>query len=58
LTEVRAPGFNQLQAACEPQLRESVCKERRWNVEHADFVIAYNATVEQEGFPLEQWKPF
>jgi len=33
-------------------------RERRWRAEHADFMTAYNATVEESGLPLEHWKTF
>ena len=59
LTSARALGIN-LSRACEQHLRELIRRERerRWRAEHADFVTAYNATVEQSGLPLEQWKTF
>ena len=31
---------------------------RYWQNKYADFVRAYNKSVEQEGLPLEQWKSF
>lgn len=45
---------------CDNHLREVVRREqeRRWREEHADFVAAYNATVEAEGLPLDAWKTF
>jgi antitoxin CcdA len=33
-------------------------RERRWQEENADFIAAYNRTVETEGLPLEQWRTF
>jgi Post-segregation antitoxin (ccd killing mechanism protein) encoded by the F plasmid len=33
-------------------------QERRWQEENADFIAAYNRTVETEGLPLEQWRTF
>jgi antitoxin CcdA len=41
-------------------LREVVAQEqqRRWRSEHADFIAAYNTTVEQEGLPLDTWRSF
>ncbi len=33
-------------------------QERKWREEHADFVAAYNATIESEGLPLDEWKSF
>lgn len=32
--------------------------ERRWSLEHADFVAAHNATIEAEGLPLDAWRAF
>jgi len=45
---------------CDAHLREVVRleQERRWRVEHAEFVAAYNATVEAEGLPLEAHRTF
>ena len=45
---------------CDSHLREIVRleQERRWRDEHADFVAAYNATIESEGLPLDEWKSF
>ena len=45
---------------CDAYLREVVRREqeRRWRQEHAEFVNAYNATIEAEGLPLEEWRSF
>lgn len=45
---------------CDAYLREVVRREqdRRWREEHADFVVAYNAVVEAEGLPLDEWRSF
>jgi antitoxin CcdA len=45
---------------CDNHLREVVRREqeRRWRAEHADFIAAYNATMEAEGLPLDEWKSF
>jgi len=45
---------------CDSHLREVVrCEqERRWCEEHADFIVAYNATIEAEGLPLDAWRTF
>ncbi len=42
---------------CDSRLREIVRleQERKWREEHADFVAAYNATIESEGLPLDEW---
>jgi antitoxin CcdA len=45
---------------CDNYLREFVRREheRKWREEHADFIAAYNATVEAEGLPLDEWRSF
>lgn len=45
---------------CDNYLREQVLQEqeRRWRAEHADFIAAFNATIEAEGLPLDQWRTF
>ena len=45
---------------CDNHLREVVRREqeRQWRAEHAGFVAAYNATIESEGLPLDEWKNF
>ncbi|MCK9511349.1 MAG: type II toxin-antitoxin system CcdA family antitoxin [Pigmentiphaga sp.] len=45
---------------CDHHLREVVRHEqvRKWREEHADFIAAYNATVEAEGLPLDEWRSF
>ncbi len=45
---------------CDQYLREAVRSEqdRRWREEHAGFIEAYNATLETEGLPLDQWRTF
>ena len=45
---------------CDSHLREVVRREqeRKWSEDHADFVAAYNATIESEGLPLDEWKSF
>ena len=49
-----------LSQLCDAHLRGVVRKEqeRRWRAEHADFIAAYNATIEAEGLPLDAWKTF
>ena len=46
--------------ACDQHLREIVRREqeRRWRAEHADFIAAYNATLDAEGLPLDEWRTF
>lgn len=45
---------------CDSHLREVVRREqeRRWREDHADFIVAFNATIESEGLPLDEWKTF
>ena len=45
---------------CEQHLREVVrrARENQWREEHAAFIAAYNATVEAEGLPLDEWRSF
>ena len=45
---------------CDSYLRELVRREqeRKWRKDHADFIAAYNATVETEGLPLDEWRSF
>jgi antitoxin CcdA len=45
---------------CDNYLRELVRREqqRKWREDHADFIAAYNATVETEGLPLDEWRSF
>jgi antitoxin CcdA len=52
-------GIN-LSQECDAYLRDLVGKERerRWLKEHADFIAAYNETIEAEGLPLEQYRSF
>jgi antitoxin CcdA len=42
------------------RLREVVRREqeRKWREVHADFIAAYNATIEAEGLPLDEWRGF
>lgn len=45
---------------CDSYLREFVLREqeRKWRVDHADFIAAYNATIQAEGLPLDEWRSF
>jgi antitoxin CcdA len=45
---------------CDQHLREVVRteQERRWREEHTDFIAAFNATIETEGLPLDEWRSF
>ncbi len=45
---------------CDNYLRDLVRREqeRKWRADHADFIAAYNATVETEGLPMDEWRSF
>jgi antitoxin CcdA len=45
---------------CDNHLREVVpcVQEPKWPEEHADFIAAYNAVIDSEGLPLDEWKCF
>lgn len=45
---------------CDSYLRDVVRREQEvhWRAEHADFIAAYNATIETEGLPLDEWRTF
>ena len=49
-----------LSQVCDNYLRELVRREqeRKWREDHADFIAAYNATVDAEGLPLDEWRGF
>lgn len=46
--------------ACDDYLRELVrCEQqRRWREDHAEFIAAYNATIETDNLPLDEWRTF
>lgn len=52
-------GIN-ISQVCEQHLRQTIrmAKERQWNEQHADFIAAYNKTVEDEGLALQEWRGF
>jgi antitoxin CcdA len=52
-------GIN-ISQVCDNYLRALVQheQERKWREDHADFIAAYNATVEAEGLPLDEWRSF
>jgi antitoxin CcdA len=45
---------------CDAHLREVVRQEQesRWRAENAEFIAAYNTTVDAEGLPLDAWRTF
>ncbi len=59
LAEARALNIN-ISQACDKYLRELVRgeREKRWQHEHAEFIAAYNQTLEQDGLPLDEWRSF
>ena len=59
LDDAKTLGLNVSQI-CDQHLREVVAQAQaqRWRSEHADFIAAYNHTVEQEGLPLDTWRSF
>jgi antitoxin CcdA len=59
LAEAKRLGLN-LSQLCDAYLREVVRGERarRWREEQAAFVAAYNAIVQAEGLPLQDWQGF
>ena len=52
-------GIN-ISQVCEQRLREEIQLRTRqqWNEEHAEFLVAYNRRVEEEGLALEEWRSF
>jgi antitoxin CcdA len=59
LSAAKALNIN-ISQVCDTHLREVVQREleRRWREEHADFIAAYNAIIETEGLPLDEWRRF
>lgn len=59
LEAARAMHIN-LSQVCDAYLRQLVRseQERRWREAHADFIAAYNSTLECEGLPLDEWRSF
>lgn len=57
--EAKSLGIN-LSQTCERLLQDAIRieREKRWAKDHADFISAYNQTVEAEGLTLEQWRNF
>lgn len=42
----------------ELRIRIKAERERRWKIEYADFIVAYNEMVERDGLPLAEWREF
>ncbi len=59
LTAAKALNIN-ISQVCDTHLREVVQREqeRQWREDHADFIAAYNASMEAEGLPLDEWRSF
>ena len=57
--EAKALGIN-LSQTCERFLQQAIKEERarRWEEENAQFIKAYNKTLEAEGFTLAEWCSF
>jgi antitoxin CcdA len=59
LIEAKKLGIN-ISKACDGFLRELIRQEKelRWKADHAEYIAAYNQSVEVEGLPLDQWRSF
>lgn len=57
--EARAMGIN-LSRACEVGIETALKaeRERRWKMDNADAIAAYNEWVEEHGLPLEEFRQF
>lgn len=59
IDDAKALGLN-LSKTCEQILREAIRieKERRWADDYADFIAAYNHSVQEDGLAREEWRSF
>ena len=59
VAEARSLGVN-LSRACEAGVEAAVKmeRERRWKIENAGAIAAYNEWVEQNGVPLAEFRQF
>lgn len=59
LAEAKKLGIN-ISKACDVFLESLVKqeKERRWQLENAEFIANYNMSIEDEGLPLDHWRTF
>jgi antitoxin CcdA len=57
LSKAKAFGID-ISQAHDQFLWDLVRRERRWQDENAEFIAAYNRTVETEGLPLGEWRGF
>jgi antitoxin CcdA len=57
--EAKALGIN-FSRACEQALRDAIKAKqgRRWATEHAGFINEFNARIEKDGLPLEEYRMF
>jgi antitoxin CcdA len=57
--EAKALGIN-LSRACESGVRAALAAERarRWKIENAGAIAAYNRWVEENGLPLDEFRQF
>ena len=57
--EAQSLGIN-VDQFCLQKLQAEIlrAKERDWNLRHADFLAAYNSSVEAEGVALQEWRAF
>lgn len=59
LEEAKALNLN-LSKAAEGGIAEAVKREkaRQWQVENAEAIASYNRYIEENGLPLEKYRPF
>lgn len=57
--EAKALGIN-VSRACETGIQAALSaeRERRWLIENASAIAAYNRWVEENGVPLEEFRSF
>jgi antitoxin CcdA len=57
--EAKTLGIN-LSRACETGLRAALKdeRERRWKIENAEGIAAYNEWVEKNGLPFDEYRQF
>ena len=59
LAAAKVQGIN-ISTVRDEHLREVALlkQQHQWQADYADFIGVYNATVDAEGLPLEQWRTF
>jgi antitoxin CcdA len=50
--------FQSSRKECAHTFEEATLEARKWREEHVGFIAAYNATLEAEGLPLNEWRSF